>query len=386
MTLNEILEQLSEFRKIRSGGEATVYRAVLGEKEVAFKWKNEAGKPNSALSDVFKAAPVQNIAQVYGEGVLGGRPYTVMEYIRGVSSVKTVPIPPRIALKAMRKLAVALGLLSAKGIFHGDLSTENVMFDSKAEPVLVDFGICGLGTPRFAAPERFEGSVATEKSELFSLGAVLYEWLSGEPLFGGNSLAAIESAVFDVESSDITLLLHGRGKLPPEAVGAFTPIWKGTLRRNPEDRFEDFDEFDECLEIAENRLGELSKPGERESEALWQSDMEMRIRENEARFDAADEEFPFGKRDGSDSGVNHTETKLPGKKILFGGVVLLFLAILVVFIFLWGTSSPDVETVGKSMLENSRSESLSEEPEGLGAKAAEPLRGVVFDADSAEEK
>ncbi len=384
--MNEILEELSEFRKIRSGGEATVYRAVLGEKEVVFKWKNEAGTPNGELSEIFKSSPVPNTAKLYGEGVLDGRPYTVMEYIRGISSAKASPIPPRVAVKAMRKLAAALESLSAKGVFHGDLSTENILLDSKAEPVLIDFGICGLGTPRFAAPERFEGTGATEKSELFSLGAVLYEWLSGEPLFGGNSVAAIESAVFAVESSDITLLLHGRGKLPPEAVGAFTPIWKGTLRRNPEDRFEDFEEFDECLEIAENRLGELLQPGEREAEALWRSGLEMSIREGEERLDAADEEFPFGRRGGTESGANRTETKLPGKKILFGGGLLLFLAILVVFIFLWGTSSPDVEIVGKSMLESSRSETLSEEPEDLGAKVDEPLRGVVFDADSAEEK
>lgn len=382
--MSELERRLAGFRKIRTGGEATVYRALLdGQTPVAFKWYLEEKKVDPAKVELYISHAFEGTSRLYGAGEWQGKTYFVSEYIRGTSSAELAPIPPKRAVQMIRTLCATLSTMSEAGVLHGDLGPDNVMIDADGNPVLIDFGIQGLGTPKFSAPERFEGSAPTVKSEIFSLGALLYYWIAGEPLFAGDTFSSIEQAVFHVDSYDESMLLHGRGKLAAEELRAFQNLWHGTLRRNPDERFEDFEEFDECLEIAESELSQNHFAGEREKEALWKDSLNLSIREREAQIDQSPEEPFFSDSPKTTKTVTKsTETKFPTGKFLLGGAVFLFVTILLVFIFFFRTSSPDVENVGKSMLENSRALQSGNDAESLQQDSVATVRGIMTDVET----
>ena len=158
---------------------------------------------------------------------------------------------------------------------------------------------------------------------------------------------------------------------------------KGTLCLKPEDRFEDFEELDECLEIAENELSHHGASDDREKNALWKDELGLLIRERESQIDRSPEENLFGNPSLSQKlGTKSTETKFPGGKFLLGGVVFLFVAILLLCIFFFRTSTPNVENVGKSMLEKSRSLQMDEGVGSLEQDSSATVRGVMTDVDS----
>lgn len=380
----EMERRLTGFRKVRTGGEATVYRALLdGQTPVAFKWYLEERKVDPEKVELYISHAFEGTSRLYGAGEWQGKPYFVSEYIRGTSSAELVPIPPKRAIRMIRTLCATLSTMSEAGVLHGDLGPDNVMVDADGNPVLIDFGIQGLGTPKFSAPERFEGSAPTVKSEIFSLGALLYYWIAGEPLFAGDTFSSIEQAIFHVDSYDASMLLYGRGKLAAEELRAFQNLWHGMLRRNPNQRFEDFEEFDECLEIAENELSQNYFAGEREKEALWKDGIRLSIREREAEIDRSPEEaFFFAPLKCEKTVTKSAETKNPAGKFLLGGAVFLFVTILLVFIFFFRTYSPDVENVGKLMLENSRAHQSGNDAESLQPDSVATVRGIMTEMES----
>ena len=185
--------------------------------------------------------------------------------------------------------------------------------------------------------------------------------------------------MFQVDSYDESLLLHGKGKLGPSEIRVFQSLWKGTLRKDPEDRFEDFDECDECLEIAESELNLEDSFSEMERIARWKDDLGLGIREREDRIDAAPVETPKGFIVETKS----SETNIPTRWLVRTAVALAFVLLLIVFIFYGKKGSPEVEIVGKSMLEHSRSLQLGEEPERIRSDSkTRSVRGIVTDADS----
>lgn len=300
-------KRLSAFRKMGEGGEAVVYRALLdGTHPVVLKWARESPSGNGEMAE-WIGLESPGVDRILGKGILNGRPFVVLEYVRGVSTALLAPMPPRVAVKMLRQICRTLLALSDAGTFHGDLSPENVLVDGEGNPHLVDGGTGVLGTPRYAAPERFEGSEPTEKSEMFSLGALLYFWIAGEPLFAGESLGLVENAVFQVDSYDASMRLCSLGKLPPEMLRKFRPLWKGTLRRFPADRFEDLDELDESLEIAESELSLDDSSENRAKETAWKNELALRIREWEAGIARHPEENPFQNADGESFGVNRSK-------------------------------------------------------------------------------
>lgn len=371
--------RISEIRKVQGGGEATVYRALLDGKDfVALKVYADGKIPR--LSEAEKAlSEVSGVARFLGTGTLGEKSFSVLEYVRGVSSAELSPMPSLVALSTMRKLCKTLSDLGKRNILHGDLNPENVLFDAAGSPVLLDFGMDGLGAPRFAAPERFEGAPPTEKSELFSLGCLLYFWITGEPLFFGESLEAIEASVFRIENLDVTMLLHGRGTLNAEELSVFQDLWKGTLRKSPEDRFEDLDELDEHLEIAESGL--LKTTGEKSlREKAFFSELEEHIREREARTDAhAAENWEPLSVQTPVFGTKSAERRRKPPKLFWLLLIFLCGIALCIYIGKEKSRSSDVETVGNSMLEKSRS-GMADEP--LDENATYRIRGIMVDADS----
>jgi serine/threonine protein kinase len=170
----------------------------------------------------FGAAPQQNQflreAQIVGQlshpaivnlfdvGVeQTGIAYLVMEYVSGRTLLQVLsesPIPWPRACSWAADLATALGRAHHAGIIHGDVKPANIMITEEGEVKLSDFGIARfatqvsgsgriMGTPAYLAPEQIMGEPHSTRSDLFSLGIVLYQMLTGVPPFDGSSVAAV---------------------------------------------------------------------------------------------------------------------------------------------------------------------------------------------------
>ncbi len=151
-----------------------------------------------------------NIVDVFDFGYLrDGRPYFVMELLSGASLGDLIdrgPLHPHRALMIAKQLALALAAAHERGVIHADVTPSNVLVsdDQKLEVKLVDFGLAELrdgierpgdpnsdyvlGTPSYISPEQIRGLGATEQSDQYSLGVVLYEMLAGRPPFSDRNV------------------------------------------------------------------------------------------------------------------------------------------------------------------------------------------------------
>ena len=200
--------------EIGSGGMGRVLLAVdeaLGRK-VAIKTlaPKYAGDPVLRARFMGEARAMArlnhpNIARIYSLGSAEEPPHFVMEYLEGAPLTRAAPrltFEQRAAL--MRKVVLAAQFLHEQGIIHRDLKPANILVGPDLEPKLLDFGLAlelggperlstigeVAGTPEYLSPEQARGEKALDaRSDVFSLGAVLYELLAGEPPFRGGSTA-----------------------------------------------------------------------------------------------------------------------------------------------------------------------------------------------------
>jgi len=200
-------------RELGHGGMATVYLAHDEELErpVAVKVLPE----HLAGDDAFRARFVRearlagrlshpNVVRVYDAGEADGRPFIVMEYVPGASLADTGPLPvPRVVDLGTQACA---GLQHAHdaGLVHRDVKPANLLVRDDGVLKIADFGIARaaestrhtqagmlLGTAAYLAPEQIAGEDATAASDLYSLGAVLYELLAGRPPYSFSSLGEL---------------------------------------------------------------------------------------------------------------------------------------------------------------------------------------------------
>src|SRR5579862_7809658 len=194
------------------GGMGEVYRAddlSLGQ-AVALKFLPEAVSDEQTLerfrNEVRIARRIShpNVCRVYDIGQSDNQVFLSMEYIDGedLSSLlrRIGRLPPDKALEIARKICAGLAAAHDKGVLHRDLKPSNIMLDGRGEILIMDFGLAGVaheiedvrsGTPAYMAPEQLSGKEVTERSDIYSLGLVLYELFTGKPAFDGNSLEEI---------------------------------------------------------------------------------------------------------------------------------------------------------------------------------------------------
>jgi serine/threonine protein kinase/tetratricopeptide (TPR) repeat protein len=220
--LGETVSHYRILEKLGQGGMGEVYLAEdtrLG-REVALKFlAPELARDRDALArfrtEAKAAAELShpNIATIYDIGETPERPYLVLEYLRGQSlraRIKKGPLPIEEALRVGGALAEGLAAAHSHGIVHRDVKSANIMLGDDGSVKILDFGLARLadatqltkpgttlGTIFYMSPEQALGRTADERSDIWSLGIVLYECLTGRLPFRGDSgsvLAQVQSA------------------------------------------------------------------------------------------------------------------------------------------------------------------------------------------------
>lgn len=212
----ELLEEVAR------GGMGVVYRArqVSLNRTVAVKLLASSGDGSMSFAERFKveaeaAAGLDHphIIPVYEFGQYGEQPFLAMRYIPDGRSLSGAKVSARAAAEIMVKTAQAMHYAHQRGVLHRDLKPANILLDETGEPFVSDFGLAKLmeadtgltrsvemmGTPAYMPPEQASGklSLVTTAADVYGLGAVFYELLTGRPPFTGESGLEIIRKVTD---------------------------------------------------------------------------------------------------------------------------------------------------------------------------------------------
>jgi hypothetical protein len=253
--------------RIGTGGMSTVYRAVdeTLQRNVAVKLMNReiSGDSDQLLRFRREARAVAQLSHPHVVGVIDageddGRSYIVFEYVEGetlkerIRRMGRLPIPEAVAYSI--EIARALGAAHSHHIVHRDVKPQNVMIDDEGSAKVTDFGIARtldedgltvdgrvLGTTDYVSPEQALGQDVNGQSDLYSLGIVLYEMLTGEVPFKGDNQVAVA-------------MKHVREELPdvraqrPEVSAALAAVIDTATAKRPENRYADDQELIADLE------------------------------------------------------------------------------------------------------------------------------------------
>ena len=189
-----------------------------------------------------------NIVTVFDAGLSERGVYIAMEQLPGLDLRQMLlegwrPDAVRTA-KIVRRVADALTYAHGKGVIHCDIKPANIFMVDRRKPKVLDFGIArvahqpgapmleGLitGTPHYLAPEQIRGGTVDERCDVYSLGVVMYELLTGRKAFGGTSLTSITQSVLDGNPVPAHALVPG---LPPE----LSQIAARAMARDPAQRY-----------------------------------------------------------------------------------------------------------------------------------------------------
>jgi eukaryotic-like serine/threonine-protein kinase len=239
-------QQLGPFtieRELGSGAMGTVYRArYKNEQVLAVKVMSQSTGGTSASAtdrfareaEILKQLRHPNVVRLFGVGKHAGMRYYAMELIEGESLDKVMARRDRLAWEEVvdlgTQLCSALQYVHERGIIHRDLKPSNLMILRDGTLKLTDFGIakdldvtaltqtnCTVGTAAYMSPEQCRGEMLTNKSDLYSLGVVFYELVTGQKPFRS-------------ENAMQMFLLHCEGKVErPSRLVADLPVWMDNL-------------------------------------------------------------------------------------------------------------------------------------------------------------
>ncbi len=199
-----------------------------------------------------------NIVRVYNVDEDQGTVYIAMEFLEGEGLndlAKRKRLSPGEIADLGAKIAEGLGYAHSKGIVHRDVKPGNILVRSDGKPKITDFGIARienaaehlmtqagevLGTPAYMSPEQVLSEPVDGRSDIFSLGIILYELCAGERPFRGDSLGAVFQSI--TQASPVPLRERN-----PEIPASMAEVVERCLRRNPADRFQSGEELAAAL-------------------------------------------------------------------------------------------------------------------------------------------
>jgi serine/threonine-protein kinase len=263
---------------VGSGGMSNVFRAHdrMLERTVALKILHEQYTRDADYVERFRreARSVAqlthpNIVTVIDRGEQDGRQFIVFEYVEGDNLKDLVnrgPLPVRDAILLTLQVARALAFAHDRGLVHRDVKPQNVLLNDEGQAKVTDFGIARsldvdgvtqtgtvLGTSDYIAPEQARGQKVNPKTDIYSLGVVLYELLAGQVPFSGDNFVAV--AMRHV-NEPVPSVLERRSDVPVR----LDLLIQRAMAKDPADRFESMDELvaelEACLAEVDGRTDE----------------------------------------------------------------------------------------------------------------------------------
>jgi eukaryotic-like serine/threonine-protein kinase len=245
------------------GGFATVYRAYdpLLAREVALKallphLAADAGVRARFLAEARALAGLRhsNVVTVFDVGEAAGQPFFAMELVAGetlAARLEGGPPPHAATLAWLAEIASALDYLHAAGLVHRDVKPANVVIETSGRAVLMDLGIArsidstshtltgaSLGTPAYMSPEQVRGETAGPPADIYALGVVAFQLLTGQPPFAGDTAHVLHAQVYDAPPLE---------RLPPRSAA----ILATALAKEPAARWPSATAFVAALDGAE---------------------------------------------------------------------------------------------------------------------------------------
>jgi eukaryotic-like serine/threonine-protein kinase len=253
-------------RKLGAGGMANVYLAEDQElgRRVAIKILNDRHANDDQFVERFRreaknaaALSHPNIVSIYDRGEAEGTYYIAMEYLDGRSLKELIvsrgPAPVTVAIDYARQILAALRFAHRHGIVHRDIKPHNALVDGDGRVKVTDFGIARagasqmteagsiVGTAQYLSPEQARGTNVDQRSDLYSLGVVLYELLTGTLPFDGDT--PVEIAMKHLSQAPEPPSVR-RPEIPRE----IDLVVARALAKDPEDRYQSAEEMDADLE------------------------------------------------------------------------------------------------------------------------------------------
>ena len=268
-----ILDKAGACDLLHQGGEADVYELSCGENRYALKWYHPGCRFEGSVVDRLKHLNVPGLYRVRESGVRDNTPYLVYDFADGVSSADVPAMPVSVALKLLRGIVQTLDVLNKEDIHHGDINPSNILLcksGNSMQPLVIDCGIVGPGALAYAAPERFQGRPASTKSDLYSLGMLLFRWIAGADLLASQDYNELVAQAMAIDSVDVSSCLYEINCCSAKELSALSNLWKALLRASPEDRAEDHadllfgEEQYRCRQIRQSVYGQQSDPREEE--------------------------------------------------------------------------------------------------------------------------
>jgi eukaryotic-like serine/threonine-protein kinase len=261
------------------GGMARVYRGtdgVLGRpvavKVLSPQYAQDANFVTRFRREAQAAARLNhpNLVQVYDTGSDDGVHYIVMEYVEAKTLADYLAgggrIMPDRAVELAEAVCDALGVAHAQGVIHRDVKPANIMVTRDGQVKVTDFGIARvttnetveqtaavLGTASYLSPEQAQGGAIDQRSDLYSLGCVLYEMLTGQPPFTADSPVAVASKHVLEQPIAPSRLNH-------DVAPGLDAIVMKALAKNPDNRYQNAAEMKEDLERVRRGLPVLATP------------------------------------------------------------------------------------------------------------------------------
>jgi eukaryotic-like serine/threonine-protein kinase len=253
--------------RVGSGGMADVWLADDTElgRRVALKILHERFAQDREFVHRFyreasSAAGLQhpNVVNIFDRGEVDGTYYIAMEYVEGSSLKELIARGLTVgeAIEVTRQLLTAARFAHAHGIVHRDLKPQNVLIDQEGRLRVTDFGIARagaseitqtgsvMGTAQYLSPEQAQGLDVTPASDLYSVGVILYEALTGRVPFQGDSAVAV--ALKQVSEQPLP-----PSRINPAVPPALDAVVLRALAKDPVNRFASADEFAAALDAAE---------------------------------------------------------------------------------------------------------------------------------------
>ncbi|MGD7043635.1 Stk1 family PASTA domain-containing Ser/Thr kinase [Jeotgalibacillus proteolyticus] len=259
-------------RSIGGGGMANVFLAhdMILDRDVAVKvlrldYVNENDSMKRFQREAQSATSLThpNIVSMYDVGDEDDQYYLVMEYVEGMTLKEYIqhhsPVPMKDAIKIMSQLTSAISHAHHNGIIHRDIKPQNILVDHNGDIKITDFGIAMalsatsitqtnsvMGTVHYLSPEQARGGIATKKSDIYSLGIVMFELITGRLPFEGESAVSIA-------------LKHLQSEIPPPS--KLTPnlpqsVENVILKSTTKDSFYRYSTVDEMHEDLKSVLDE----------------------------------------------------------------------------------------------------------------------------------